>query len=107
MFREEHDESVKKRQMTAAEYRQFQKDLQDTFGTLHGKRILTYLLENGKQFESVMQGNRMPWLNGIKDYVREVLVEEIMAADINIYFDVMRAWVDSRKVPTNVEVHDS
>lgn len=102
------DEKIKQEELEkAAEYRQFLKDLEDTFGTEHGGRVLKHLLDAGRQFSSVFTGNsRTYYLSGVQDYVRESLVAHILAGNPEIYFKVMREIIAESKLP-DVEIPDS
>ena len=83
-------------------------DIKRTFGTPHGKRVLYYLLDEGKQFQSVFaEGKKIYWLSGVQDYCRVVIIQKIMEADPSLYFDVVQMMVSARKVPYNASVSDS
>lgn len=100
VFNEEKDQQEQDDLKRAAEYRRFQQDIRDTFGTLHGKRILKYILEHGKTFTSIFTGNsRTYYLAGVQDFSRDIIANEVMAADFETYITVMQEIVAERKEP--------
>ena len=106
MFEEEKDEQELQDLRRAAEYRQLQKDFADTFSTPHGERILKYILENGKIFSSVFTGNsKTYYLAGVQDFIRNIVVKELLAVIPDTYFKVMKQIILEMKVP-DAEVHD-
>ena len=100
MFEEEKDAQKQDELKTAAEYRQLQKDIKDTFSTTHGRRILKYIFENGNTFTSIFTGNsKTYYLAGAQDFSRDIIGNEVMAADFETYITVMREIVTERKMP--------
>lgn len=107
VFDEEKDKQKQDDLLAAAEYRQFQQDIRDTFGTLHGRRVLKYIFEHGKTFTSIFTGNsKTYYLAGVQDFSRDIIGNEVMAADFETYMTVMQQIVAERKKP-DAEVHDS
>lgn len=106
MFEEEKQEEESKKLKDAAQYRQFQEDIKATFGTSHGKRVLRWLLELGGMWSSLFIGNSSVYKKtGVHDFCAEI-VNEVMAADVQIYFDIVQQRVNELKVPGDAEVHD-
>jgi len=107
MFDEEKEQQKQDDLRVAAEYRQFQKDIKDTFSTLHGQRVLKYILEHGKTFTSIFTGNsKTYYLAGVQDFSRDIIANEVLAADFETYITVMQQIVAERKMP-DAKVSDS
>jgi hypothetical protein len=101
MLGEEKQEQLRQDIKDAAEYRLFLKKIKDTFGTRHGKDVLRWILEKGGMWNPLFVSSSDVYKRtGIHDFCGEI-VNEVMAADISIYFDIVQQRVDEIKIPDN------
>lgn len=103
MFEAEEEEKRLQELQEAAEYRQHLKDIDDTFGTPHGRRVLRWILEEGGMFGSLFVGSSEVYKRtGTYDFCLKI-VNEILAADTNIYFQIIQDRVDELRIPDEQE----
>ncbi len=63
----------------------FYKDVADTFGTKHGRRVLKDIADEKYVYDSIYTGNaKIHYNSGIQDYIRRIL-DIVAAADPDTY----------------------
>ncbi|WP_432735836.1 hypothetical protein [Maridesulfovibrio sp. FT414] len=86
--RREADE-IKKEQRRQAE--EFLADVRKTFGTAHGKRVFTFLLEQGGVNAPLFSKEADIYRNvAVHDFVVENVLSAVVMADEEIYLSIIR-----------------
>ncbi|WP_320169526.1 hypothetical protein [Maridesulfovibrio sp.] len=82
-------DEIKKEQRREAE--QFLSDMRKTFGTAHGKRIFTFLLEQGGVNAPLFSRDADMYRNvAVHDFVVENILSAVVTADEEIYLSIIR-----------------
>ncbi|CCO25107.1 hypothetical protein [Maridesulfovibrio hydrothermalis] len=82
-------EEIKKEQRRITE--QFLSDVRATFGTPHGKRIFTFLLEQGGVNAPLFSKENDIYRNvAVHDFVVENVLASVVMADEEIYLSIIR-----------------
>lgn len=82
-------DEIKKQQRREAE--QFMSDVRKTFGTAHGKRIFTFLLEQGGVNAALFSKEADIYRNvAVHDFVVENVLSAVVMADEEIYLSIIR-----------------
>jgi len=82
-------EEIKKEQRRQTE--QFLSDVRKTFGTAHGKRIFTFLLEQGGVNAPLFSKDTDIYRNvAVHDFVVENVLAAVVTADEEIYLSIIR-----------------
>ena len=83
-----------------AEYRGLLHDFERTFSTDYGMRVLFYLLDRGLYHRTAFTGNSQTyWRCGVQDYVREVIADNVQAANKDVYLKVLSDLIEKYRVP--------
>lgn len=82
-------EEIKEEQRREAE--QFLSDVRKTFGSAHGKRVFTFLLEQGGVNASLFSKEVDIYRNvAVHDFVVENILASVVMADEEIYLSIIR-----------------
>lgn len=95
-------EKVREEQRRISE--QFLSDVRATFGTAHGKRIFTFLLEQGGVNATLFSKESDIYRNvAVHDFVIENVLGPVITADEEIYLSIIRERAEQMRNDEEVE----